>query len=143
MVRKDIQSHLVQLERHVEKLEQQAEVIVQADPELAQQFRHLVSVRGIARVSALHLLAELVILAPDMTARQWVAHAGLDPRHHDSGTSIHKPARISRAGNRYLRAALFMPALSGHAARSPYPSLLPEVGEPRKNQNAGHRGRDA
>jgi transposase len=46
-----------------------------------------------------------------MTARQWVAHAGLDPRHHQSGTSIHKPARISLAGNRYLRAALFMPAL--------------------------------
>ena len=46
LVRKDIQSHLVQLERHVEKLEQQAEAIVQADPELAQQFRHLVSVRG-------------------------------------------------------------------------------------------------
>jgi len=111
LVRKDIQSHLVQLERHIEKLEQQAEAIVQADPELAQQFRHLVSVRGIARVSALHILAELVVLAPDMTARQWVAHAGLDPRHHDSGTSIHKPARISRAGNRYLRAALFMPAL--------------------------------
>ena len=111
LVRKDIQSHLVQLERHIEKLEQQAEAIVQADPELAQQFRHLVSVRGIARVSALHILAELVVLAPDMTARQWVAHAGLDPRHHDSGPSIHKPARISRAGNRYLTAALFMPAL--------------------------------
>ena len=111
LVRKDIQSHLVQLEPHVEKLEQQAEVIVQADPELAQQFRHLVSVRGIARVSALNILAELVVLAPDMTARQWVAHAGLDPRDHDSGTSIHKPARISRAGNHYLRAALFMPAL--------------------------------
>jgi len=111
LVRKDIQSHLVQLERHIEKLEHQAETIVQADRELARQFCHLVSVRGIARVSALHLLAELVVLAPDMTARQWVAHAGLDPRHHDSGTSIHKPARISRAGNRYLRAALFMPAL--------------------------------
>ena len=39
LVRKDIQSHLVQLERHVEKLEQQAEALVQADPELAQQFR--------------------------------------------------------------------------------------------------------
>jgi len=46
-----------------------------------------------------------------MTARQWVAHAGLDPRHHESGTSVHKPTRISRAGNRYLRSALFMPAL--------------------------------
>jgi transposase len=111
LVRKDIQSHLVQLERHIEKLEHQAETIVQADRELARQFCHLVSVRGIARVSALHLLAELVVLAPDMTARQWVAHAGLDPRHHESGTSVHKPTRISRAGNRYLRSALFMPAL--------------------------------
>ena len=111
LVRKDIQSHLVQLERHIEKLEHQAETIVQADREMARQFCHLVSVRGIARVSALHLLAELVVLAPDMTARQWVAHAGLDPRHHESGTSVHKPTRISRAGNRYLRSALFMPAL--------------------------------
>jgi len=111
LVRNDIQSHLVQLERHIEKLEHQAETIVQADRELARQFCHLVSVRGIARVSALHLLAELVVLAPDMTARPWVAHAGLDPRHHESGTSVHKPTRISRAGNRYLRSALFMPAL--------------------------------
>jgi transposase len=111
LVRKDIQSHLVQLERHIKKLEHQAETIVQADREMARQFCHLVSVRGIARVSALHLLAELVVLAPDMTARQWVAHAGLDPRHHESGTSVHKPTRISRAGNRYLRSALFMPAL--------------------------------
>jgi hypothetical protein len=46
-----------------------------------------------------------------MTARQWVAHAGLDPRQLESGTSLHKPARISKKGNRHLRAALYMPAL--------------------------------
>ena len=46
-----------------------------------------------------------------MTVRQWVAHAGLDPRHAESGSSLHKPARISKAGNKYLRAALYMPAL--------------------------------
>jgi transposase len=46
-----------------------------------------------------------------MTARQWVAHAGLDPRHYESGTSVHKRSRISRAGNRRLRWALYMPAL--------------------------------
>jgi transposase len=111
LVRKDIQSHLVQLERHIERLEQRAEAIVAADPELTRQFRHLISVRGIARISALHILAVFVVLAPHMTARQWVAHAGPDPRHHDSGTSIHKPNRIIRAGNHYLRSALFMPAL--------------------------------
>ncbi|WP_294041678.1 IS110 family transposase [Thiolapillus sp.] len=38
--------------------------------------------------------------------------AGLDPKHHQSGSSINKKARISKVGNRYLRQALYMPALS-------------------------------
>ncbi len=46
-----------------------------------------------------------------MTTRQWVAHAGLDPRQYQSGTSVHKPARISKTGNAHIRRALFMPAL--------------------------------
>ena len=36
----------------------------------------------------------------------------LDPAHEISGTSVHKRSRISRQGNRHLRKALFMPALS-------------------------------
>jgi transposase len=56
------------------------------------------------------------VLPADLSARQLVAHAGLDPRRHDSGTSVHKQARISRAGNKYLRAALFTPAtVSSHS----------------------------
>jgi transposase len=31
---------------------------------------------------------------------------------HESGTSVHKAPRISRHGNKYLRRALFHPALS-------------------------------
>jgi transposase len=46
-----------------------------------------------------------------MTARQWVAHAGLDPRHFESGAFQGK-TRISKAGNKYLRAALYMPAFN-------------------------------
>ena len=51
------------------------------------------------------------MLPSDMTARQWTAHVGLDPRRRQSGSSIDKPAAISKAGNRYLRRALYMPAL--------------------------------
>jgi len=47
----------------------------------------------------------------DVGGGQWVAHSGLDPAHQVSGTSVHKPSRISRAGNRHLRHALYMPAL--------------------------------
>jgi transposase len=111
LIARDVDQHIVQIERHVQKLEAEAYAIVLSQPDLSASYRRLTSIRGIARVSALHILGELAVLANDMSARQWVAHAGLDPRHHDSGTSIHKPARISRAGNRHLRTALFLPAM--------------------------------
>lgn len=111
LIRRDVELHLGQLAKHLANLEAQAFALVTADAELTRRFTHLVSVRGIARASALHILGELAILSDDMNARQWVAHAGLDPRTFDSGTSVHKPARISRRGNHYLRAALYMPAL--------------------------------
>ena len=47
-----------------------------------------------------------------MTVKQLVAYAGLDPRSYESGTSVQKPARISRMGNARLRAILYMNALS-------------------------------
>ena len=107
----DIEAHLEHLAQSLERLEAKALAIVTASPELARRFARLVSMRGIATTSALRILAELAVLPADMTARQWVAHAGLDPRQLDSGTSLHKPARISKKGNRHLRAALYMPAL--------------------------------
>ena len=45
-----------------------------------------------------------------MTAAQWVAYAGLDPKAFESGTSINRPRRISKSGNKFLRTALYMPA---------------------------------
>ena len=107
----DIEAHLEHLAQSLERLQQQALELVHAHPELARRFERLVSVRGIATISALRILAELAVLPADMTPRQWVAHAGLDPRALDSGTSLHKPARISKKGNCHLRAALYMPAM--------------------------------
>src|SRR5690606_21773170 len=39
-------------------------------------------------------------------------HAGLDVRLHQSGSSVARKARISKAGNAYLRSALYMPVMS-------------------------------
>jgi transposase len=107
----DIDAHLEHLAQSLERLAAQALEIVRAHPELQARFDQLTSVRGIATTSALRILAELAVLPGDMTARQWVAHAGLDPRHVESGTSLHKPTRISKTGNVHLRAALYMPAM--------------------------------
>ena len=109
--RDDIASHIEYLAQSIRRLGEEAVAMIRQNPELSREFDHLVSVKGIAQASATQILAELAVLPGDMTSRQWVAHAGLDPRHHESGTSIHKPARVTKAGNKYLRSALYMPAL--------------------------------
>jgi len=108
----DLQRAQATLLRRVRKMRREAMKLIEAEAVLADRFQLLVSIPGIAAVSALHILSELMALAPEMTVRQWVAYCGLDPVHQVSGTSLHKPSHISRAGNRHLRRALFMPTLS-------------------------------
>src|SRR5207244_2960031 len=93
------------------RLRREALALVQADDAMRRRFELLISMPGIAAISALQLLGELAPLSEQMSVRQWVAHSGLDPAHEVSGSSVHRPARISRAGNRHLRRALYMPAL--------------------------------
>lgn len=111
-IRKDLETHIRHLERQIQKLEQAAFDLIQDDPQLQKDLLHLTSIKGIARASAIQILSELCVLPRDMTDRQWVAHAGLDPRHRESGSSVRKATRISRIGNPHLRAALYMPALT-------------------------------
>ncbi len=81
-------------------------------PILERTLTLLISIKGIAQTSAISLMGELLLLPPDLTHREWVKFAGLDPNAFDSGKSVHKKSRISKAGNRNIRAALYMPALS-------------------------------
>ncbi len=110
-VQAELQCHIDFLDESSQRLRDQALEIVAADTVLDQMFHHLTSIKGIAIVSGLTLIAELACLPADMSARQWVAHAGLDPRHVESGTSLNRKVRISKTGNVHLRAALYMPAL--------------------------------
>jgi len=108
----DVELSIAQMDEQIQRLRQHALELIAADPLLNETLGLLLSVKGIAETSAIQLMGELLVLPPDMTARQWVAMAGLDPRLHQSGSSVNKKARISKVGNRYLRMALYMPALS-------------------------------
>jgi RNA polymerase sigma-70 factor (ECF subfamily) len=44
-------------------------------------------------------------------ARQIAAFAGLNPQHHESGSSVRGKPRLSKIGHAFLRRALYMPAL--------------------------------
>jgi len=103
---------IVFLEAQIKQLRRQALDLIATDETLQQSFERLISTTGIADASAIQLLGELLVLPEEMRAKQWVAMAGLDPRQHSSGSSVNKKPRLSKVGNRYLRMALYMPALS-------------------------------
>ena len=135
-IRQSLERHIDHVNQEIELLTQEALALIAGQPDLERWYGQLVSVPGIARASAVTLLAELAVLPDDMTARQWVAHAGLDPRHHESGASVRGHQRISKVGNRRLRAALFMPALVAvqHAphVRAYYRALLDRGKKPKQ-----------
>jgi transposase len=107
----DLKRSMASLKLRIARLRREALELVRSDEQMRKRFELLIRIPGIAAISALQLLGELAPLSPEMSVRQWVAHSGLDPAHQVSGTSVHKPSRISRAGNRHLRHALYMPAL--------------------------------
>lgn len=111
VVANDTAVNMRHLERRIAHLEHAALDLIESLPELAEKLHLLSSTTGIARKTGPRILAELLTLPEDMTGSQWVAHAGLDPRPYESGTSTKKPRRITKAGNRYLRDALYFPAL--------------------------------
>lgn len=118
-VQRDVTLAIAQLEERIEALSRDARAFIDAQPALRQPLAWLMTIKGVAQASAIALLGELLLLPAGLTHKQWVKFAGLDPRHFRSGTSIDKRARLSKAGNRYIRQALYMPALCAKA-HDPY-----------------------
>jgi transposase len=111
-VLKDAKLAIAQLEKRIDQLTAEALLLIAKHPELKRVMTLLTGIKGIAETSAIALMGELLLLPPGLSHREWVKFAGLDPKAFDSGKSVHKKARLSKAGNRHIRSALYMPALS-------------------------------
>lgn len=98
-------------ESQIKTLRHSALELIEHYQVLKEAFALITGIKGIAEASGIQILGELMILPQDMTARQWVAYAGLDPRAFESGSSVFKKPRMSKAGNKFIRQALYMPAL--------------------------------
>lgn len=99
---------LRQIERQLATIEAEIERRIQADPELARRFAILLSIPGIARVSAFTLLIEMPELGI-MDAKQAASLAGLAPVARQSGRWTGRA--FIRGGRASLRQALYMPTL--------------------------------
>ncbi|WP_020680423.1 IS110 family transposase [Marinobacterium rhizophilum] len=108
----DEQEGIDLLDRRIERLSKAALALIAQNRTLSRSLENMRAAKGIGEASAIAILAELCVLPQHLKAPQVSRFAGLDVRLTQSGTSVNRPARLSKAGNAYLRAALYMPAMS-------------------------------
>jgi transposase len=111
LVAQQLQAHLALLDEQLAQTKQAISDHLDQHPTLKAQKDLLTSIPGIGDLTAGKLLAECRALTDFTNVRQLVAFAGLNPMHHQSGSSIHNHTTISRTGSSALRQALYMPAI--------------------------------
>lgn len=107
----DEQEGVEWLDCRINRLSQAAKELILQSQTLEEPWHNMMAAKGIGEASAIAILAELAVLPQQMKSPQVSRHAGLDVRLTQSGTSVNKPGRLHKAGNAYLRSALFMPAM--------------------------------
>lgn len=100
------------LDQQIREAKQAISDLLNHHPDLKRQQDLLLSIPGLGELTIGKLIAECRDLRAFRDVRQLVAFAGLNPRQHVSGSSIHWKPSISRTGSASLRAALYMPALT-------------------------------
>ena len=108
----DEEDAIAALDIRIDRLKKAARDAIAKCPNLTLQFHCMMAAPGVGEASAITALAELTVLPVTLKSPQVSRYAGLDVRLTQSGTSINRPGRMSKCGNAYLRAAMFMPALT-------------------------------
>jgi transposase len=97
-----------------QELEIKAEIVIltKQDESIQKSLGLLTSLPGVGQLTAAIILAETNGFELIRNKRQLTSYAGLDVREKQSGTSVKGKPRISKKGNKYLRKAMHMPALT-------------------------------
>ena len=110
-VAEGIAQHLKWLDDEIARISKAIRDHIDNDPTLRDKHRLLDSIPGLGERTTAVLLAFLAEPARFENARQAVAFAGLDPRQHESGSSVRGKPRLSKVGHGFLRKTLYMPAM--------------------------------
>ena len=104
--------HLIAtLEKQVRQIEQELHELVDADPLLSERVPKICTAKGIGFMTVVSVLAETQCFKMVTKQKQLASYAGYDIVFNDSGLKRGKTS-ISKKGNRFLRNAVFMPALA-------------------------------
>lgn len=111
-VKKLIWKQILCVEKRTRETISKIQNLIKNDEFLSTQIKLLKTVDCVGDKVAWVMLAEFKFeCIEDISPKAMVAHAGLSPKEHSSGSSINTRSHISRMGNSNLRKILFLPAL--------------------------------
>jgi transposase len=115
-IRKGIEQHIKVLKKALADLEARQGELIQSDAVIEEKVKRLEGIKGVGRITALEVIAELPELG-QLTGKEVAALAGCAPFNKDSGTKTGK--RETGGGRSALRAALYMAVLSAKSWNPP------------------------
>jgi transposase len=107
-----IKTRIQLLNRQDAAIKKEIEILVKEEKEVSSIAVRICTIPGIGLLTAATVLAETNGFELIRNKRQIASYAGLDVREKQSGTSVKGKPRISKRGNRYLRKAMHLPALT-------------------------------
>jgi transposase len=105
-------SRLAMLDRQEKEIRAELSSLIATDQEVQKIILIICSLPGVALLTAATVLGETNGFDLIRNRRQLASYAGFDVIEKQSGTSVRSKGRISKKGNRYLRKAMHMPALT-------------------------------
>jgi transposase len=108
---KRTQTVLSVFQKQLKEIEQQIKELVEKDPDLNDRINKTGKIEGVGFMTIVSIIAETNGFALIQNAKQLASYAGLDVVYNESGLKKHKTS-ISKKGNRFLRQAVYMPAIS-------------------------------
>lgn len=108
LLRRQAKARLEQIARHIEAIDKQAQLLINADAALARKREIIASIKGLGPITAAQLIATMPELG-SLENKQAASLAGLAPLTRQSGQWTGK-AHI-HAGRANVRQSLYMPAL--------------------------------
>jgi transposase len=105
------QASLSFFEKQIKEIEKEIKELVKQDDDLNDRINKIDKIEGVGFMTIVSIIAETNGFALIENAKQLASYAGLDVVYNESGLKKHKTT-ISKKGNKHLRKAVYMPALS-------------------------------
>ena len=107
-----------QRKRDIARVEAEMMRVIKNTPHLKRDFDLLVTIPGVAFITASVILAEMGDLRRFARARQVTAFAGVSPRRVTSGSSVNGKPHLCKKGSPRIRQALYLAAMAAVRSRT-------------------------